>query len=109
MTFGARFRRRAAKRGNLVAGNSRDCHSLGAAFLARDDSNSRKWHIQTLCQQAPQRLVRAIFERRRSEFHLQRAGMFAFNGIAAGSRHNSHGEDNLALAFDEFNQDRIPS
>jgi hypothetical protein len=71
------------KRRDLVARDSGNCHAFRAAFLARDDSNSRNWHIQTLGQQAPQGVVRAIFQRGRGEPNLQRALVFALNRIAA--------------------------
>jgi hypothetical protein len=74
-----------------MGSNSYYHHSFCAAFLARHDSNSRQWHIQTLgqlAQLAPESLVRAIFQCRRRKPNLQRATMLAFNCIAAAAGHN---------------------
>jgi hypothetical protein len=48
MIFETRFRLRAAEHNELIASNSCDGHSFCAACLARDDSSSRNWHIQTV-------------------------------------------------------------
>jgi hypothetical protein len=87
----------------LYARNACNRDALVPAFFARDNSNSRNGHVQTVRQQAPDRLIGAIFERRRRYADLQRSGVLAFNRVAAGSRRDAHRERQLTIAFDDFN------
>jgi hypothetical protein len=88
----------------LVARYASDRHALGAAFFARDDSNSPNWHIQTLGQQPAERLVRAIFHGRRRKSDFQRATVLAFNRIAARAGDNAHRKCDAAIALADFDQ-----
>jgi hypothetical protein len=87
----------------LCAGNACDRNALVPALFARDDSNSRNGHVQTVRKQPPDGLIGAIFERRRRYADLQRSGVLAFNCVAAGAWRDAHRERQLAIAFDGFN------
>jgi hypothetical protein len=104
MSFVTRFRLRGAQRDDLVAPYSRDRDALYAAFLARDDSNSPNWHIQTLGEDAAERFVRAIFDGRRRKPDFQRATLLALNRIAARARDNAHRERDAPIALGDFYQ-----
>jgi hypothetical protein len=104
MNFVARFRQCAAQRRDLLARYSRNCHALCAAFLARDDSNSPNWHIQTLGQQATQRIIRPIFDGRRRKPDFQRAAVFALNRVAARSGDDAYRECDATIALGDFHQ-----
>jgi hypothetical protein len=107
MSFVTLFRLRGAQHGDLVARYSRDRYALCAAFFARDDSNSPNWHIQTLGEDAAQRLVRAIFDGRRRKPDFQRANVLAFDRIAAGAGDNPHRECDAAIALGDFDHKSV--
>jgi hypothetical protein len=104
MSFVTRFRLRGAQCGDLIARHSSNRDALRAAFLARDDSNSPNWHIQTLGQQPTQRIVRPIFNGRRRKPDFQRAAVLTLNCIAARARDDAHRECDAAIALADLYQ-----
>src|ERR1700674_2799207 len=74
-------------------------HALAAAMLTPCDLNSRERHLQTLCQQAPQRFVGLVIHRRRRQPHPQRALPFPGNLVAAGPRLHTHRKTYAAIFF----------
>src|SRR5580692_8808702 len=78
--------RRLAEREHSLARDTCDCDALVAAIFAGDDSNSREGHVQTPGEKASERFIRAAFQGRRGETDFQRAGVIAFDGVAARPR-----------------------
>lgn len=68
----------------------------------RDDSNSRYRDVQTLGEQAPEPVVRAIIDRRSGQPYLERAWVFAFDHVAARARHHANGQSGFCVAHVDF-------
>ena len=85
-------------------------HAFGAAALPRRDSNSRKRHFQTRCQENAQRFVRAVIDRRRGEPNLQSILVLADDFVAARSRlHANRKADCPVFLSDQHGELRLSS